>query len=158
MQKTEQTPDTNLVTLKTLWGAFLAIQFVYWFVLEYVLDKPEIYEQIPELPNFPEAVKFILPALSILAAFYLFNKMIKLIKVKYSNKNINSCSETELCNSYLTPFIVFLALIETCCIYGFIFSVLSLNPIYFYICFPVSLVFHLYKYPSLDKIKEALKP
>src|SRR5690606_38035520 len=124
--------------------------------LEYILAKPEMQDSIPII-NFPEAVKFVLPILSIFAAFYFFKKMMKEIKLKYASINVHTLSESELCNTYLSPLVVFLAFIETCCIYGFFFSFLSLNPIYFYICFPVSVVFHLYKYPSLDKIKEALK-
>lgn len=148
----------NLLTVRILWGALLFSSLLYGFALYFVISQQGDEYASPMDPQ-------LLKGLGLAAAISLITA-IMLPRLLWSKINVGQGVRAPMITeemvmphlqSFFTPFIIRLALIESVAMFGFAMSFLSRDMNYYYALEAVAVMAMLANFPSVNFIAKTIK-
>ena len=148
----------NLSTLRIIWIALLGSQFMYDYALKMMI------KMAGSGPIETNRLLFGIFALSggliLLIGVYLSNFMLEAEKKKlhslYSPTALKQLDFEDFVKSFVSPYILRLALFESVALLGLAIAIIHKNPILFYPFAAASSLAFLINFPTEEKVKEAL--
>jgi len=144
----------ELSTMRVIWGALLVSLGMYFFVAVKKQPTPFVFDLSAANPqNMVEMIISGMAVVMVALAFVLPNLFLNRAK-----KSVNSQTDVrQMAKYYFVPFIVRLALLESCTLYGFAMSFMRRDAMIMLPFVLISVVGYLMSFPTEAGIRASLR-
>lgn len=145
----------SLKTLTIIWGALMASQVIYGIALQTIVKDQEPQElQIPMVAAL-SMMAVVMCVLSFFLPKFILNQ---LKKDQFKNPGDNQrASISQLIQVYSSPFIIRLAMLESCALFGFALAFIHKRIELFLPFATLSIGLFILNFPTEEKVRNAFK-